>query len=72
MKEFFLSPFGFVLSLFVKSIIISACMCGGMDMLQIVKEKKFSNFRGIFGFFLIILGIKIFLTLLQSQFCTKY
>lgn len=55
-KEFLIGPLGHVFNYFLRALIGSLCVCGGIQLFNFRSYSSFFTFRKITGLFLLSLG----------------
>lgn len=56
LKEFLISPLGSIFNYFLKALIGSVCVCGGMQLFNFRNYSRFFTLRKILGLFLLAIG----------------
>lgn len=55
-KEFLISPLGNIFNYFLRALIGSLCVCGGIQLFNFGNYSRFFTFRKIIGLFLLAIG----------------
>ena len=58
-KDFILSPIGLSCILFIRILIASLLMCGGIEMFDFKKFSPFFTFKRVASFFLLTFGLRL-------------
>jgi hypothetical protein len=55
-KEFLISPLGSIFNYFLRALIGSICVCGGIQLFNFSNYSRFFTLRKIIGLFLLAIG----------------